>query len=190
MTRLLLVKHAAPAITEVLPSSAWPLSVKGKQQCENLHARLVPYAPRVIFTSREPKATETASILGSRFGLPAAPWPGLHENDRTGLPFFRDVGDLEARMQAFFDRSSERVVGNESADEAHARFGYAVRTALASTAEPVSVVVAHGAVMSLLVGRANQLSPYALWRDMDFTSIVVLSASSLQLEAIVHPRTR
>jgi broad specificity phosphatase PhoE len=190
MTQLLLVKHAAPAITEGLPSSAWPLSAKGQQQCEDLHARLVRYRPGVIFTSREPKAAETAAILGSRFGLPAAPWPGLHETDRTGLPFFRDVGDLELRMQDFFDRSSERVIGNESADEAHARFGHAVRTALASTAERVSVVVAHGTVISLLAGRANHLDPHALWRELDFTTFVVLSAASFHLEAIVHSRTR
>jgi broad specificity phosphatase PhoE len=89
-------------------------------------------------------------------------------------------------MEAFFRRSSERVMGNEAADEAHDRFAGSVRSALASTPAESTVVVAHGAVISLLVGRANRLDPYGLWRVLGFTSFVVVSTPSFEMEEVVH----
>jgi len=185
--RLLLVKHAAPRVVENLPASLWTLSDAGERQCEELYSRIAGYGPGAIFTSREPKAVQTSLDLGSRFELPVTPLPGLHENDRTGLPIFRDVAALDARMKAFFLRSSERVIGNETADEAHARFAGAIRDVLASTRSDATVVVAHGAVISLLVGRANRVDPYLFWRGLDFTSLVVVRTPSLELEEVVHP---
>lgn len=159
----------------------------GERQCEALCARLADYRAGALFTSEEPKAVRTAVCLGLRFGLPVSPVAGLQENDRTGLPFFPDVTELDARMAEFFRRPAERVIGRETADEAHDRFTRAVRQALASTAVGTTIVVAHGTVISLLAGRANGISPLSLWRELDFTSFVVLSTTAFELEEIVHP---
>lgn len=187
MSRLLLVKHAAPRIVEHLPSSQWTLSDVGERQCETLCSRLVDYCPGAIFTSDEPKAVRTAAALGSRLEIPVSPLAGLHENDRTGMPFLDDASALDGQMEEFFRRSNDRIIGNETADEAHQRFAGAVRQALASTAGETTIVVAHGTVISLLVGRANRVSAHSLWRDLDFTSFVVVNARSFKVEEIVHP---
>lgn len=187
MRQLLLVKHAAPHIVEHLPSSQWTLSDAGERQCEDLYSRLANYSPGAIFTSQEPKAIQTAAFLGSRFDLPVSPLSGLQENDRTGLPYFHDAAALDAQMDTFFLRSADRVIGRETADEAHARFAKAIRRALASTAAESTIVVAHGTVISLLVGRANGVSPNVLRRDIDFTSFVVVSTPSFAIQAVVHP---
>ena len=90
-------------------------------------------------------------------------------------------------MDAFFDRSAERVIGEETADEAHARFVNAIRRVEASTPAETTIVVAHGTVISLLVGRANRVSPKVVWRDLDFTSFVVVSMPLFEIRAVVHP---
>ena len=160
MGELIVVKHAAPHIVEDLPSSKWVLSELGMEQCEELYSRLAQYNPASLYTSEEPKAVQTAEILGARLGIPVSPTPQLHENDRTGLPFFKDKTEFNARLRAFFLRPSERVVGNESADEAHARFIGAVREVLASAQGQPTLIVAHGTVITLLISRANHLNPY------------------------------
>lgn len=184
------MKHAAPTIVEDLPASRWVLSESGKRQCEDLHSRLAKYRPAIIYTSEEPKAVQTAEIIASRLNVPFSPRHGLQENDRTGLPFFHDEAELQTRMEAFFQRSSERVIGEESADEAHSRFVGAIHDALASTRARPTVAVTHGAVISLLVARANDLSTYSLWRDLHFTSFVVVSTPSFTLREVVHPTGR
>ena len=190
MSELILIKHAAPQVVEDLPSSQWVLSESGRQQCDELHSRLAQYKPASLYTSEEPKAVETAEILGLRLGIPFASKPGLHENDRAGLPFFNDRAELNARIRAFFSSPSERVVGNESADEAHSRFIGAVQDSLDSAQAQPTVIVTHGTVTSLLVARANQLSPYPFWLDLELTSFVVLSTPSFTLRQVVHPTGR
>ena len=187
MGELIVVKHAAPEIVEGLPSARWVLSESGREQCEELHSRLVQYKPAHLYTSEEPKAVQTAEILGPRLGVPVSPRPRLNENDRTGLPFFDDESEFNARLRAFFLRPSERVLGNESADEAHARFIGAVQDVLASAQGQPTLIVAHGTVTSLLVARANQLNPFSFWLELDFTSFVVLSTPSFKLAHVVHP---
>lgn len=190
MGELILVKHAAPLVVEHLPSSRWVLSESGKQQCEDLYSRLARYRPAIIYSSEEPKAVQTGEILASRLDVPFSPRRGLQENDRTNLPFFHDEAELHARMEEFFQRSSERVIGEESADEAHARFVGAIHDALASTRARPTVAVTHGAVISLLVARTNDLSTYSLWRDLHFTSFVVVSTPSFTLREVIHPTDR
>ena len=187
MGQLLLVKHAAPQIDEHLSASRWTLSPAAQHQCARLAKRLAPYRPDALFASREPKALETATLLGSPLSLSVTLWPGLQENDRTGLPFFAASEVLAAQMQEFFSRPTERVIGIESADEAHARFEQAVRQVLAATSADTPIVVTHGTVISLLVGRANRVSSYSLWRELEFTSFVVVSTAAFELQAVVHP---
>ncbi len=182
------MKHAAPQIREDCPSRSWVLSTAGRRQAEHLHGELSPYEPSYLFSSEEAKAAETAEILGNGLGLPCSSLFGLHENDRTDLPFFDREEEYAERFRAFFDHPSDRMIGKESADDAHDRFAGAVRRVLATTRRGTTIIVAHGTVTSLLVSRANELEPYPFWRDFDFTSFVVLSVPSLELRAVVHPR--
>lgn len=186
MADLIVVKHAAPEIVEDLPPSQWALSEFGRGQCHELSERLAQYLPASLFASQEPKAVETAEMISPRLGLSPALVSGLHENDRTALPFLSTEVDFHARMRDFFIRSGDRVVGNESADEAHARFVGTLKRLLSSEETRPTVVVTHGTVATLLVARANHLSPYYFWRDFDFASFVVLSTPSFILREVVH----
>jgi broad specificity phosphatase PhoE len=183
---LILVKHAAPRIVEEQAPSEWVLSDAGKLQCERLAARLAHRRLGRVIGSEEHKAAETAKLLGLHLRLPSATRPGLQENDRTGLPFFPDITEFHARIEAFFSAPADRLIGLETADQAHDRFVMSIDGLLSETpAEPVAVV-SHGAVISLFVARANDLDPYRFWLELGFASFAVLSRPDYALREVVH----
>lgn len=184
MGDLILVKHAAPEIRRGVSPPDWVLSPSGRKQSLELAARLRGYSPGSLFCSEEPKAKETAQIVGSQLRLSATAVPGLQENDRSGVPFYPAEDQFRERMRAFFERPDELVLGNESADEAHARFATAVAQLPTGGAPSTSVVVTHGAVLTLLVTRANRLEPFPFWSDLAFASYVVLSEPALALQRV------
>ena len=188
MADLILVKHAAPEIDELVPPSLWELSETGRRQSLELAKRLASYDPQAVVSSWEPKAIQTAEICGAYLGLAPTTSSGIQENDRAGLPFFDNPDAYRRCLEDFFNQPSRRVVGRESADEAHERFSAAVTGLLQNVTVGPAVVVTHGAVISLFVARANQISSYSLWDELEFTSFVALRVPSFSLEAVIHPR--
>ena len=188
MAKLIAIKHAAPQIVPEVASSQWKLSPSGLRQCDELASRLARYAVTALYSSEETKARQTADALGLRLGLPARARPGLQENDRTGLRFFDDPADLDACFRDFFARPFERVVGNESAAEAQARFRGAVQSILdePGQGQGLPAIVTHGTVLTLLVGTANDIDRFAFWKALTLTSFVVLSTPGLELVDVVH----
>ncbi len=185
MNDLILVKHAAPEIEKDVPSARWVLSEEGRRQAQALATRLVPYNPARLLASFEPKAIETAEIVGAELSLQVEFRAGFQENDRTDLPYFDDESEFEERIRTFFAQPADRAIGTESADEAHERFSSALREIPAASGGP-TIVVTHGAVASLVVARANELDPYDFWLNFALTSFAVLSSPGLRLHEVVH----
>ena len=70
MRRLVLVKHSMSEIDPDKPASAWRLSESGRCRSEALAARLSDFSPDLIWSSREPKAVETADTVAGVLGVP------------------------------------------------------------------------------------------------------------------------
>jgi broad specificity phosphatase PhoE len=187
MSDLILVKHAAPEVAVEVPPCRWSLSESGRLQCHELARRLARYTPETVFASHEPKAVQTAQAIASLLDLSPTIAPDLHENDRDGLPFLSSEEVYHARIQDFFLRCDNRVMGRESANEAHSRFVTAVQRVLPNGGSRPMVIVTHGTVATLLVARANKLSPFLFWRDFRFSSFAVLSTPGFILKDVVHP---
>ncbi len=142
-----------------------------------------------MVSSGELKAVETAEIAASCLGIGCSVFPGLHEHDRTGVPFLGDEEFAQAAKD-FFENSDRFVWGNETAEEAGDRFEGAVRGVLDERKEGVDTIVAHGTVISLLVARHSDLDASALWRSLGLPSFCVLSAEGLRLrEAVPNLKT-
>ena len=132
---------------------------------------------------------ETAEIVADRLGIGCSVYPGLHEHDRTGVPFLGDE-EFGRAARGFFENPDRLVWGDETAEEAGGRFEGAVRGVLDEREEEVILIVAHGTVISLLVARHNELDAYALWRSLGLPSFCVLSAEDLRLrEAVPNLKT-
>jgi broad specificity phosphatase PhoE len=180
---LLLIKHSLPEIVENLPANEWQLSDEGRRRCEKLAETVARYLPQVIVTSWEPKAAETGQLLGRALHLPVSSAPNLHEHERQKTPFFSPE-IFEASVRSFFEHPGQRVLGEESADEAHARFAEAVWSQVNLHPNQDIAIVAHGTVISLLVARLAALDGFALWKRLGLPAFVVISLPEKKLVTI------
>lgn len=184
MSRLILVKHSLPEIDPRRPAADWPLSPEGRLRCAPLAARVARFAPAVILASGEPKAAETAQIVGAHLGLAVTLAEGLHEHLRRNVGWL-DQKAFEAAVAGFFARPAELVFGEETAQAAEARFSTALERALAPHAGRSVLVVTHGTVLALFVARVAGQAPFPLWRSLGLPAFLVLTWPAGQIEALV-----
>ena len=183
---LILIKHSLPEIVPSIPANQWHLSPMGRQRCEQLAAQLEVYSPEVFVTSNEPKAQETGEIVAKILDTHCATAPNLHEHDRSNEGYFPTKEQFDNRVALFFANAQTLVFGQETADNAHARFSNAVSTVIKQYPEHTIAVVAHGTVITLFVARACGLQPFPLWKRLDLPSFVVLSLPAYHLGTILE----
>jgi broad specificity phosphatase PhoE len=178
---LLLIRHAATAISPHEAASSWRLSAAGRAACAPLAACLARYRPAAIVSSLEPKAVETASAVAAALGLASATAPGLHEHDRAGVPVL-EPGAWRDRVRDLFARPDELTLGRETARDAAARFAGAVDAVLAAHPAGDVAVVAHGTVISLFASMHNRdIDGFALWETLGMPALLALDAPGFRL---------
>ena len=79
----ILIRHAAPLVEPRVPSSEWRLSHEGREGAESLASTLEKYSPASLASSPEPKALETATIIGAHLGLDVSVRNDLAEHRRS-----------------------------------------------------------------------------------------------------------
>ena len=183
--KLVLVRHSLPEIVPSLPASQWRLSEEGRLRCEKLAERLALYEPAIVVTSLEPKAAETGQIAADILGVPFKTASGLHEHQRPRAGLFRTREQFEARVARLFERPGELILGNETADQAHARFATAIAAVVGQHPAGNLVVVTHGTVLTLFVTRIVGLDPVPFWKRLGLPCFVVLLLPDLDLLKVV-----
>lgn len=180
--KLILVKHAMPDINPLAPPRTWRLSDPGRNAARRLGIALIDDQPIAVLTSDEPKAIETGEIIAAQLQLQAIVKPGLREHERGVLPF-ESPSVFDEHIRKLFLHPDAVVYGCESADAAHRRFESATRSAISSQPPGTLVIVAHGTVIALLVGRANGLDPFPIWKSLGLPSFIVVERGSFTLIA-------
>lgn len=179
MKRLILIKHSMPEIVASVPAAEWHLGEEGVRRARRFAAQVDPGRATRVYSSVEPKAVETASVLASAWNLPLEPRAGLHEHERPEAQLVpKEL--FEARVRELFERPADRVFGAESAREVLRRFTRAVLPILARSAGDV-VIVGHGTAIALFVSEVAGVEPFALWRRLELPSAVTLSLPELRL---------
>ena len=149
-----------------MPADEWRLSEDGRLRCVALAKRLAAHEPRVLLSSSEPKARETAELVAPALRLEVVMADGLRETARRTVGLLpRD--DFDRGIQALFERPDQVVFGEESAAEALSRF----EAAVGGVPEP-AVVVTHGTVLSLYAAAKTGRDPYELWRSLELPDVV------------------
>lgn len=177
MKRLILVKHSLPKILEGIPAREWNLSEEGAKRARILADRLRFYNPEVILASMELKAMQTAEIVADALGLEMKVAANLHEHERRETAFLAHEV-FESKIHEFFEKPDDLVLGNETANQAHHRFDYAVQSLLNSYGDRTMIIVAHGTVISLFVSRLTGVPAFPLWKELGLPSYTVLDRQS------------
>ena len=182
MKRLILVKHSLPEILEGIPAREWNLSEEGVRRARILADRLRFYNPEVILASMEPKAIQTAEIVADALQLEMKVAADLHEHERSKTAFLAHEV-FASKIQEFFEKSDDLVVGNETANQARHRFQHAVHSLLNSYGDRTLIIVAHGTVISLFVSRFTGVPAFPLWKELGLPSYIVLDRQSYTIVA-------
>lgn len=180
MAKLILVKHALPVIAPDTASPRWVLSAEGRERCGWLARELERQGVERLCCSLEPKALETAALVGVRLGVAVNPREGLHENDRTGLAF-STADELRDRIRRLFATPDQLVMGQETGRNALERFSSAVRAAIAEAPDRTTAIVAHGTVITLLVAAHNPIEPFVFWEGLGLPSYMALDSGDFRL---------
>ena len=188
MRRLVLVRHSEPEIEPDKPALAWRLGEVGRRRSHVLAAKLHrDLTSDVIWSSREPKAAETADVVAAAFGVPVRTADGLEEHHRANVPFLPQ-DEFERAIEQFFSNPDRLVLGTETADQARSRIAASIDD-IVEAGQADSIVVTHGTVIALYVASIADVQPLSLWRRLEPPSYVVLTAPSMNVHSIVEDVT-
>ena len=113
----------------------------------------------MLVSSVEPKARATADHVAERLALTATTADGLEEQHRVTAPFL-SYSAFQRAMRRLFERPAELVFGEETAEAASTRFSMAIDRLLTEHQDRNVLVVTHGTVISLYLGRYAGIDPY------------------------------
>ena len=188
MSTLVLVKHSMPEIERDKPASAWKLGEVGRRRARLLADRLREFNPAVIWSSREPKAIETAELVAGELGVPVKIADGLEEHHRDNAPFLSSKEEFEESVERFFLSPDRLVLGTETANQAHDRFAAAIDEVIDGE-QADSIVVTHGTVMTLYMASVAGVQRMDFWRRLGLPSYVVLTLPDMRIASIVEDIT-
>jgi broad specificity phosphatase PhoE len=183
---LILAKHALPEVDPARPAATWTLGADGSAGALRLAERLRGRGIDLVVSSVEPKAAETGRLVADALDVTWQTGHDLHEHVRPE-PGFLDRGRFEASIRRFFAEPSAVVFGAESADAAFARFSGAVDAMVRAHRGRRLCVVAHGTVISLLLGRRYGVDEWSTWKTLETPSFVVVDRRAKAVVEVVSP---
>jgi len=184
MSRLILVRHAAPLVDPSRPSAQWDLSEDGRRAARDLAAKLARFAPASIFTGPEPKQRQTGEELAEFLSIPMTVLPDLAEHQRRSTSYVRR-DQFEDSIRGLFAEPERVVYGDESGEGTYARFADAVDRALAGQGTAPVAAVSGGTAISLFVSRRSRIEPFALWKSLTTPTALIIDRETWAIEEIL-----
>jgi len=179
-SRLILVKHGSPQIEPGQPRSQWSLSDQGRADAASLARKLASFAPDRLVCSPEPKASETASIIGGVLGLAPQLDIDLREQEADHNPFVSQA-EFERQVAEMFARPDELMLGEETGLAARLRFGRTLERLQEASAP---VIVAHGRVITLWLSDQLGIEPMAFWERLGLGTAAIVSMPGGSIEFV------
>lgn len=157
MSRLVLVRHARPVVEPGVPPETWELDERAREDCVLLAHALRDLESPAIASSPEPKARQTATVLGLRLGVPVTEDAAFREATRPT----EWVEDYRAAAIAYL------ASGGDSRWEPHtavvARFAAAIERARKANPGRGLLVVSHGLAITLYLGALGLVDSIPFW---------------------------
>lgn len=147
-----------PKVERGVASRLWGLSEASREDCVLL-AHALPRPVAAIWSSDEPKARETAEVIGLRLGLPVQIDHAFAEVDRP------EIWDRDYREVAAAYLRGVVEPGWEARAAVVKRFSDGVARARPDGAGDI-VIVNHGLAMSLWLSTQTQLDVEPWWRAL------------------------
>ena len=139
----------------------------------------------IVLPGTAKEKPQTAEVIARALDLPYVLWPGLHEHDRTAIPYYDRDTFLEL-VHRFFEQPDALVFGHETATRALTRFQTALHDLMSAYPQRTVGVVSHGTVLTLLLAPLSGIDPFTLWDRLGMPAYAVLTRPSLELVELVE----
>ncbi len=144
--KLILVRHAQTTIDKNIVSTEWRLSEQGQAAALTLAQTGIFAVAAAIYSSLQPKAIETAAIIGATIGVDPKQEQGLAELSSVTTGFIPDYADTMHRLYA---GEIDSINGGETLNEALERFSETIGQIAVRHSGQTVVIVSHANVLSL-----------------------------------------
>ncbi|MGO4667195.1 histidine phosphatase family protein [Bosea sp. 2RAB26] len=144
------LSHPQVKIDPAVPVPDWGLSDIGRARALAFAAAPGLVGTRLIVSSAERKAIETAECVAEQLGLPVEIREAMHENDRSATGFL-PPSEFEKVADEFFANPELSVRGWERALDAQSRIVRETEAVLAAAGDGDILLVGHGGVGTLLL---------------------------------------
>jgi broad specificity phosphatase PhoE len=149
MPKLRYLTHPQVRIEPAVPVPRWGLSDVGRARVEQFKTSKCLSHSRVIVSSGETKALETAAIIAAQLGRAIHVRDDAHENDRSATGFLQP-SEFEQVADQFFATPEVSVRGWERAYDAQRRIVQVFDVFAHGLANQDLLMVGHGGVGTLL----------------------------------------
>ncbi|MDQ7026424.1 MAG: histidine phosphatase family protein [Anaerolineae bacterium] len=175
MPNLILIRHSQTKQQPDVDSHLWQLTEEGRKRCQTLAEALRPYAIDRIITSEEAKAYLTGQLIADVLEIDCETAPNLHETRRETVPYFENIADFRAAVQAAMLQPDKMLFGEEAFTGALNRFSQQIDSLLEQYPDDRLAIVTHGTVMSLYLAHLSGQNVVTLWNSLDMPAYAVLS---------------
>lgn len=144
------LSHPQVKIDPAVPVPDWGLSDIGRERALALAVAPGLAGTRLIVSSAERKAIETAECVARQLGLSVEIREAMHENDRSATGFL-PAPEFEEVADEFFANPELSIRGWERAVDAQSRIVRETEAVLAAAGDGDILLVGHGGVGTLLL---------------------------------------
>ena len=133
-------------------------------------------------SSPEPKAVETATIIGERLGLGVRVRQDLREHLRS--PGFVSQAEFHSNIRAVLENPSDVAFGHESADQVAGRIEAEIRRALSSDTGDTggnALLVTHGTAIACFLLKRCAVDSFAVWKSFALPAFVALESRDFDI---------
>ncbi|HTE21750.1 MAG TPA: histidine phosphatase family protein [Candidatus Limnocylindria bacterium] len=149
--KIVLVRHAQTNVQPEINSTLWTLSEDGRRAAAKLAGNAIFDGSECIYSSLQPKAIETAGILGAALHTPVLQEAGLTELSSVTSGFIDDYAGTVHRLYA---GEIQNINGGETLEQATNRFNHTVGAiATKHAGADKIVIVSHANVLSLFTAQ-------------------------------------
>lgn len=149
MTTIWFICHPPTEVDRQVPIRDWALSLQGQCAAKRLLGKEFWPSVQALYSSTEPKAATVGGEVSCQQEIPLVQLEELCEVDRSStliVPLDRYM----QRMERFYRRAQESMLGWETAEHAQGRVVECVRGLVDAHRNQVVAIIGHGATGTLL----------------------------------------
>ena len=170
--KIVLVRHVQTNVEPEVNSTLWTLSDDGRQAAAELAENAIFNGSEAIYSSLQPKAIETAEILGTALQVPVLQEEGLAELSSVTRGF---IGDYAGTVHRLYAGEIQNINGGDTLKQATDQFSQAVGIiATKHVGAEKIVIVSHANVLSLFTAQYCDQAAIDLHNTIAMPDVAVL----------------